>query len=324
MKQYLDLLALTLDKGHFKEDRTGTGTYSVFGHQLRFNLVAGFPLVTTKRVPFKAVLSELLWFISGSTNCNDLRALLHGEEHRHDWSKKTIWDDNAAKQGQALGYEDGELGPIYGKQWRRFEDSDYTKPTIDQLAQVITTLKADPDSRRILVTAWNPSDIPQMALPPCHALYQFYSRELNTWERVAWHKKHLGGQLIGAVDNLDFLNRVLDRLNVPRRALSCQVYQRSCDLFLGVPFNIASYALLTHMVAQVTGHAVDELVWTGGDCHVYSNHVDQVRTQLGRTPGELPRLVMNTYVKDIDAFTMTDFSLDNYHPADGIAAPMAV
>lgn len=334
MKQYLDLLALARDKGHYKEDRTGTGTYSVFGHQLRFNLEDGFPLLTTKRVPFKAVLSELLWFISGSTNCNDLRALLHGEEHRHDWSKKTIWDDNAVNQGQALGYKDGELGPIYGSQWRKWFVKTESIPTgvdylyrnigIDQLSVAINTLKTNPDSRRIMVSAWNPADLDRMALPPCHVLYQFYSREMNTHERVAWHKKHLGGQLIGAVDNLDFLNQVLDRLNVPRRALSCQVYQRSCDLFLGVPFNIASYALLTHMVAQVTDHAVDELVWTGGDCHVYSNHLDQVCTQLARTPGELPRLVMNTYVKDIDAFTMADFNLDNYHPADGIAAPMAV
>jgi thymidylate synthase len=324
MKQYLELLHLALDRGHYKEDRTGTGTYGVFGHQMRFDLKDGFPMVTTKRVPFKAVLSELLWFISGSTNCNDLRAILHGEEFRNDWSKKTIWDDNAAAQGQALGYEDGELGPVYGSQWRRWANSDYTKGSIDQLSQAIETLKTNPDSRRIIVSAWNPSEVDSMALPPCHALFQFFSRKLRIDERVKWHQKHNGGQLVGAVDNHVFLGQVLDKLNVPTRELSCQLYQRSCDLFLGVPFNIASYALLTHMVAQVTGHSVGDFVWTGGDCHVYANHVDQVKLQLTREPLELPSLVMNSYIKEIDQFKMHDFNLINYNPHDGIAAPMAI
>lgn len=334
MKQYLELLHLALDKGHYKEDRTGTGTYGVFGHQMRFDLKEGFPMVTTKRVPFKAVLSELLWFISGSTNCNDLRALLHGEEFRNDWSKKTIWDDNAAAQGQALGYEDGELGPVYGSQWRNWHIKTEDIPTgvglerrvvtLDQLAQAIQTLKTNPDSRRIIVSAWNPAEVDKMALPPCHALFQFFSRVMRPDERMKWHYKHNGGQLLGSTGNLEFLGQVLDKLNVPRRELSCQLYQRSCDLFLGVPFNIASYALLTHMVAQVTGHSVGDFVWTGGDCHVYANHVDQVKLQLTREPLELPSLVMNSYIKEIDQFKMHDFNLINYNPHDGIAAPMAI
>lgn len=326
MKQYLDLLALALDKGHFKEDRTGTGTYGVFGHQMRFDLKEGFPMVTTKRVPFKAVLSELLWFISGSTNCNDLRALLHGEEFRNDWSKKTIWDDNAANQGAKLGYKDGELGPVYGSQWRNWtgQEDDGAPRSIDQLKQAIDTLKTNPDSRRIIVSAWNPDELEYMALPPCHCLFQFFSRTLRIEERVKWHQKHNGGRLIGSLDNQMFLGQVLDKLNVPRRELSCQLYQRSCDLFLGVPFNIASYALLTHIVAQVTGHSVGEFVWTGGDCHVYANHVDQVKLQLTREPTELPSLVVNSYIKEIDQFKMHDFNLINYNPQDGIAAPMAI
>lgn len=326
MKQYLDLLALALDKGHYKEDRTGTGTYGVFGHQMRFDLEAGFPMLTTKRVPFKSVLSELLWFISGSTNCNDLRAILHGEEFRNDWSKKTIWDDNAANQGAKLGYEDGELGPVYGAQWRAWNGMtlDGAHRMIDQLQDAIDTLRNNPDSRRIIVSAWNPDELEYMALPPCHCLFQFFSRTLRIDERVKWHQKHNGGQLLGAVDNHVFLGQVLDKLKVPRRELSCQLYQRSCDLFLGVPFNIASYALLTHMVAQVTGHAVGDFVWTGGDCHVYSNHVDQVKLQLTREPLELPSLVMNSCIKEIDQFKMHDFNLINYAPHDGIAATMAV
>lgn len=326
MKQYLELLALALDKGHYKEDRTGTGTYSVFGHQMRFDLNEGFPMVTTKRVPFRSVLSELLWFITGSTNVNDLRAILHGEEFRHDWSRKTIWDDNAAAQGQALGYEDGELGPVYGSQWRSWPGMtlDGAFREIDQLKQAIDTLKTNPDSRRIIVSAWNPNELELMALPPCHALFQFYSRVLRPDERMKWHQKHNGGQLLGSTGNLEFLGQVLDKLKVPRRELSCQLYQRSCDLFLGVPFNIASYALLTHMVANVTDHSVGEFVWTGGDCHVYANHIDQVKLQLTREPLELPKLQMDTYIKDINRFKMTSFHLEGYEPHDGIAAPMAV
>lgn len=324
MKQYLDLLRLALDKGHYKEDRTGTGTYGVFGHQMRFDLKEGFPMVTTKRVPFKSVLSELLWFLSGSTNVNDLRAILHGEEFRFDESKKTIWDDNYNAQAKALGYSNGQLGRVYGAQWKRWPGETYADATIDQIEVAINTLRTNPDSRRIIVTAWNPAELDQMALPPCHALFQFFSRVMRIDERVKWHQKHNGGKLIGSVDNHEFLGQVLDKLNVPRRELSCQLYQRSCDLFLGVPFNIASYALLTHMVAQVTGHSVGDFVWTGGDCHVYANHVDQVKLQLTRTPDELPSLVMNTYIKDIDQFKMQDFNLINYHPQDPIAAPMAV
>lgn len=337
MNQYHELLRLALDKGHFKEDRTGTGTYGVFGHQMRFDLEAGFPLVTTKQMPFRAVVSELLWFISGSTNCNDLRALLHGEEYRNDWSKKTIWDDNAANQGQALGYEDGELGPVYGAQWRSWPHTTWVEESgafakewvqkdtaIDQLAQAVQTLKTNPDSRRIIVSAWNPAEVDKMALPPCHCLFQFFSRELRPDERVKWHQKHNGGQFIGATSNLDFLGKVLDKSGVPRRVLSCQLYQRSCDLFLGVPFNIASYALLTQMVAQVTDHALGEFVWTGGDCHVYANHVEQAKLQLSRTEFDLPRVSIDATVKDLFSFKMQDFELLDYVAHPSIAAPMAI
>lgn len=324
MYQYLDLLRQTIDKGHYKEDRTGTGTYSVFGHQMRFDLKEGFPMVTTKRVPFRSVLSELLWFLSGSTNVHDLRAILHGEEFRFDESKKTIWDDNYNAQAKALGYSNGELGRVYGAQWKRWPGETYADATIDQIEVAINTLKTNPDSRRIIVTAWNPAELELMALPPCHALFQFYSRVLRPDERMKWHQKHNGGQLLGSTGNLEFLGQVLDKLKVPRRELSCQLYQRSCDLFLGVPFNIASYALLTHMVANVTDHSVGEFVWTGGDCHVYANHVDQVKLQLTREPLELPKLQMDTYIKDINRFKMTSFHLEGYEPHDGIAAPMAV
>lgn len=285
MHQYHNLLKDIIAYGTQCTDRTGVGTIALFGGQMRFDLSKGFPLLTTKAVPFKSVLSELLWFIKGSTNCNDLRALLHGEEFRNDWSKKTIWDDNAVNQGAALGYVDGELGPIYGKQWRSWPDSDYTKAHIDQLANVIQQIKDSPDSRRLIVSAWNPSDIPAMALPPCHTMFQF---------RVLNGKLH------------------------------CQLYQRSADMFLGVPFNIASYALLTHIVAHVCNMPVGDFIWTGGDIHLYLNHLDQANELLCREMRTLPELRITNPLLHIDHFSMDDFELIGYNPHPPIKAPMAV
>lgn len=465
MQQYQDLVRQVLADGHFKGDRTGTGTRSIFGAQMRFDLSKGFPLCTTKKVPFRSVLSELLWFLMGSTNVNDLRAILHGEEFRNDWSKKTIWDDNAVNQGQALGYEDGELGPVYGAQWVHWktqwtqpipklrdglqktylnvangknkehhplkkvwegmiarcydknsisyplyggrgvyvcdpwlefevfaqdvawlknydkkeasgdsfeyqldkdilgdgyeysparcmwatakenveatlrtvytvekdgEEYQFTNITdfcrlhsvepknfsdlwtgnknaktrggfrlvgiehlappqrvgeINQILQVIHEIKTNPNSRRLVVSAWNVMDLNRMALPPCHCLFQFYVHDGK---------------------------------------LSCQLYQRSADLFLGVPFNIASYALLVHIIAQVCNLQAGEFIWTGGDVHLYENHVDQAYELLSREPRSLPTLVMKNRLQDFDQFTMDDFAVVGYDPHPTIKAPMAI
>ena len=264
MQVYLDLLRHVLITGQGKADRTGTGTLSVFGHQMRFDLQAGFPLVTTKRVHFKSVAHELLWFIRGETNTRYLRE-----------NGVTIWDEWADANG--------ELGPVYGKQWRSWPAPDGR--TIDQLAQVIAQIKANPDSRRHIVSAWNLADLPDMALAPCHCLFQFHV--------AAGH-------------------------------LSCQLYQRSADLFLGVPFNIASYALLTHMVAQVTDLEPGDFIWTGGDCHLYLNHLDQVREQLSRAPFPLPTLRLNPAVTRIEDFVFEDIELLDYQHHPAIKAPVAV
>ena len=264
MQQYHTLLKHILDTGTQKTDRTGTGTISVFGYQMRFNLNDGFPLVTTKKVHLKSIIHELLWFINGDTNTKYLKDNGVG-----------IWDEWAD--------ENGDLGPVYGKQWRS-----WTAPNgqvIDQLKEVIETLKKSPDSRRIIVSAWNVGELSQMALMPCHALFQFY---------VADNK------------------------------LSCQLYQRSADVFLGVPFNIASYALLTMMVAQVCELDLGDFIWTGGDTHIYSNHFEQVATQLAREPRVLPTMKINPEVKDIFSFKYEDFKLENYEPYPGIKAPVAV
>ncbi len=264
MQVYLDLLRHVLTTGQRKADRTGTGTLSVFGHQMRFDLQAGFPLVTTKRVHFKSVAHELLWFIRGDTNTRYLRE-----------NGVTIWDEWADANG--------ELGPVYGKQWRSWPAPDGR--SIDQLAQVIAQIKANPDSRRHIVSAWNVADLPAMALAPCHCLFQFH---------------------------------------VADGKLSCQLYQRSADLFLGVPFNIASYALLTHMVAQVTDLEPGDFIWTGGDCHLYLNHLDQVREQLSRAPFPLPTLRLNPAVTRIDDFVFEDIELLGYQHHPAIKAPVAV
>ena len=264
MRQYLDLMQHVLEHGHEKTDRTGTGTRSVFGWQMRFNLADGFPMVTTKKLHTRSIIHELLWFLQGDTNIRYLKD-----------NNVSIWDEWAD--------ENGDLGPVYGKQWRRWETADGR--TVDQISQLIEGLKKNPDSRRHLVSAWNPGEIDRMALPPCHALFQFY---------VA------GGRL------------------------SCQLYQRSADIFLGVPFNIASYALLTQMIAQVCGYIPGDFVHTLGDAHIYSNHLDQVHLQLSREPRPLPRLVMNPEIKDLFAFRFEDFSIEGYDPHPHIAGKVAV
>ncbi|MGB3274520.1 MAG: thymidylate synthase [Xanthobacteraceae bacterium] len=264
MRQYQDLLRRILDHGVDKGDRTGTGTRSVFGHQMRFDLAAGFPMLTTKKLPLKAIVHELLWFLKGDTNVGYL--------HAHN---VTIWDEWADANG--------DLGPVYGKQWRSWAAPDGT--SIDQIANVVAAIRRNPDSRRLIVSAWNPADVDSMALPPCHCLFQFY---------------------------------------VAQGRLSCQLYQRSADVFLGVPFNIASYALLTMMVAQVTKLAPGEFVHTLGDAHLYSNHLDQARLQLTRAPRPLPIMRLNPAVTDIFAFAYEDFALEGYDPHPHIKAEVAV
>ncbi len=264
MRQYLELLRYVLEHGTEKADRTGTGTRSVFGWQMRFDLNEGFPLVTTKKLHLRSIVHELLWFLRGETNIAYLRE-----------NKVTIWDEWADA--------DGELGPVYGKQWRRWSAPDGGE--IDQIRWVVDEIRRNPDSRRLIVSAWNVADLPKMALMPCHALFQFY---------------------------------------VADGKLSCQLYQRSGDIFLGVPFNIASYALLTHMVAQVCGLGVGEFVHTLGDAHLYSNHVEQAREQLSREPRPLPRLRLNPAVRDLFAFTYDDIAIEGYEPHPAIRAPVAV
>jgi thymidylate synthase len=264
MRQYLDLMERVLKTGAEKRDRTGTGTRSVFGHQMRFDLAAGFPLVTTKKLFTKAIIGELLWFLAGDTNVR--------------WLQErgiTIWDEWADAKG--------ELGPIYGHQWRSWPDGH--GGTIDQISNLIADIKRNPDSRRLIVTAWNPADVPKMALPPCHCLFQFY---------------------------------------VADGRLSCQLYQRSADVFLGVPFNIASYALLTMMVAQVTGLKPGEFIHSFGDAHLYLNHMDQAKEQLSRAPLPLPAMRINPDVTDIFGFTLEDFTLENYQAHPHIKAEVAV
>ena len=264
MKTYLDLLDHVLTHGVRKEDRTGTGTLSVFGHQMRFPLADGFPLLTTKKLHTRSIIHELLWFLKGDTNIGYLRD-----------NGVTIWDEWADAEGN--------LGPVYGAQWRSWPTPDGQH--IDQITRVVEDIRRSPDSRRLIVSAWNVGELPHMALPPCHALFQFY---------------------------------------VAEGRLSCQLYQRSADIFLGVPFNIASYALLTHMVAQQTDLEPGEFIWTGGDCHLYLYHLDQARLQLSRTPRALPRLKLARRPESIFDYRFEDFVIEDYDPWPGIKAPIAV
>ncbi|MCX0332812.1 thymidylate synthase [Acinetobacter radioresistens] len=280
MRQYLDLLQHILEHGGDKGDRTGTGTRSVFGHQMRFDLSKGFPLLTTKKVHFRSIVIELLWFLKGDTNVKYLQD-----------NKVTIWDEWAtAEQTARFGRPAGELGPVYGHQWRNFgatqnEDGSYQQNGFDQISWLINEIKTNPNSRRLIVSGWNPKEASQVALPPCHTLFQFF---------------------------------------VQNGKLSCQLYQRSADVFLGVPFNIASYALLTHMIAQVCDLQVGDFVWTGGDTHLYANHFEQARLQLGRDPLELCQLKLNPEVKSIFDFKFEDIEIINYHSHPAIKAPVAV
>ena len=264
MQQYLNLLETVLEQGAKKGDRTGTGTRALFGWQMRFDLADGFPLLTTKKLHIKSIIHELLWFIAGDTNIAYLNQ--HGV---------TIWDEWADAQG--------DLGPVYGRQWRSWETADGR--VIDQLGNLVNQIKTSPDSRRLIVSAWNPADVPDMALPPCHCLFQFF---------------------------------------VADGKLSCQLYQRSADIFLGVPFNIASYALLTHMIAHVTGLKAGEFVHVLGDAHLYENHTEQAREQLQRTPGPLPQLILRDPPDRLEDFRFEHFSIENYQAAPNIKAPIAV
>ena len=264
MKQYLSLMQKILNEGTAKSDRTGTGTLSIFGHQMRFNLQDGFPLVTTKKCHLRSIIYELLWFLKGDTNINYLKD-----------NKVTIWDEWADKNG--------DLGPVYGKQWRAWGAADGRQ--IDQISQLIEQIKNDPDSRRMIVSAWNVGELEQMALAPCHALFQFY---------------------------------------VAQGKLSCQLYQRSCDVFLGLPFNIASYSLLVHMIAQQCDLEVGDFVWTGGDTHLYSNHMEQTHLQLSREPKPLPKLVIKRRPPTIFDYEFEDFEIVDYDPYPAIKAPVAI
>lgn len=264
MKQYLNLLKTTLETGVVKSDRTGTGTVSIFGHQMRFDLAEGFPLVTTKKCHLKSIIHELLWLLKGDTNIKYLND-----------NGVSIWDEWAD--------DNGDLGPVYGEQWRSWKGAD--GKVVDQIKDVIHQIKTNPDSRRLIVSAWNVGELDKMALAPCHAFFQFY---------------------------------------VADGKLSCQLYQRSADCFLGVPFNIASYALLTMMIAQVCDLKLGEFVWTGGDCHIYSNHMEQVNLQLTREPRSLPKMWLNPEIMNIDDFTFKDFELTGYDPHPAIKAPVAI
>jgi thymidylate synthase len=284
MKQYLDALEHILENGEDVSDRTGVGTRSVFGYQMRFNLRDSFPAVTTKRLAWKSVVSELLWFLEGSTDERRLAEILFEKDRNELTDKNTIWTANADVQGKALGYRNDDehkfLGPVYGSQWRNFG-------SFDQIETIIDQIKNDPDSRRIILNAWNVPEIPDMALPPCHTMSQF---------------------------------------KVTNGKLSCQLYQRSADMFLGVPFNIASYALLTHMLAHLSGLEVGDFIWTGGDCHIYSNHTEQVKQQLERTPVAGPVLQMPefTTLDELLATKTSAYALLDYDPMPTIKAPMAI
>ncbi len=338
--EYERLLQYILTHGRKKSDRTGTGTTSMFGLQMRFNLADGFPLITTKKLFTKGIVHELLWFLRGETN---IKYLVDNGVH--------IWDDWAD--------ENGDLGPVYGSQWRDWramrmlaatqrgsvrpgefmvagaingpisaaKHYDVYEMRIDQIANVMKSLRDNPDSRRHIVSAWNPAEVDQMALPPCHALFQFYVDDLTLEERRAYAQRHSPSMGLQAdafsTSDEEFLEDMLAAHGFPRKRLSCQLYQRSADMFLGVPFNIASYSLQTHMVAQQLGYAVGDFIWTGGDCHIYSNHMEQVQLQLTRTPRPYPTLKLNK-AKDIYSYTFEDVQFEGYDPHPAIKGEVAV
>ena len=292
MRTYLDALDDVLEWGEEKSDRTGVGTKSIFGYQMRFDLTQGFPAVTTKKLAWKSVVGELLWFLEGSMNERRLAEITYGKDRSELTEKRTIWTDNAENQGKELGYSDGMLGPVYGFQWRNFGGEIYNSAPhlkgTDQIEWLINEIKTNPDSRRLILSAWNPNQIDKMALPPCHTLAQFY---------------------------------------VSNGKLSCQMYQRSADLFLGVPFNIASYSLLTHIIAKITNLKVQDFVLTVGDAHIYTTHYEAVNTQLQRTPQELPTLnIIKDFssLEEVLGLDVSDFQLDNYNPLSAIKAEMAI
>lgn len=321
MQQYLQLLNEVKEKGRTKEDRTGTGTTSVFGRQIRFDLREGFPMLTTKKLHLPSIVHELLWIVSGDTNIGVLKQ--NGVRIWNEWAN-----------------EAGELGPLYGAQWRHWKDArkhgmGVVQSQIDQLALAIKDLKENPDSRRIVVTAWNPSVLPApgvapqeqadlglQALAPCHCLFQFYSEELGYKERVELAATM--GYTPRAKSTVKTITAKMEELKVPKRALSCQLYQRSADIFLGVPFNVASYSLLTMMIAKLTGHVAKEFVHTFGDLHLYLNHKKQADEQLSRKPSALPKMIIHGDQKSIDDFKFEDFELVDYSAQKNIPAPVSV
>jgi len=310
MKQYLDLLNHILENGYEKKDRTGTGTIGVNGYLMRFPLKDGFPLMTTKKIHLKSIIYELLWMLSGDTNIKALQE-----------KGVTIWDEWADANG--------ELGRIYGAQWRRFaEQFNIIKGDkgVDQIAQLVFSLTNNPDSRRHIVTAWNPKELSNMALPPCHILFQCHTRLIDPIERtdICW-KMGLEEEYrkVGPMKEEDWADW-FDEMSVPKYHLDLELYQRSCDVFLGVPFNIASYSLLLLMLAQVTNMVPGEFIWVGGDVHIYKNHIDQVKLQLSRTPKPLPTMLLNPFVNDIFKFQFDDFQLSNYNPYPTIKADISI
>jgi len=344
VKQYLNSLQTILDNGTVRENRTGVNTISVFGHQERFDLTEGFPAVTTKKLAWKSVVSELLWFLEGSGDERRLAEILFGKDRSELDDKKTIWTANSEAYN---GEFDGDVGRGYGVQWRDWRkypagayidyETDPPQPglvcneSIDQIEKIVHTLIHNPNDRRILLTAWNPADLTEMALPPCHLLAQFNVRQYSKEKRIEVYmnyRRTLESHEKLILDSKNELHpktiEVLKEAGLPTGYLDCQMYQRSCDTFLGVPFNIASYALLTHMLAHVTGLEAGHFIHTYGDLHIYENHLDQIKEQLTRKPLPLPTLWLNPDVKSIDDFTMGDIKLENYQYHPAIHGDMAV
>lgn len=328
MNEYLETLDTVRENGKAASNRTSTTTIKTFAESMSYDLRQGFPLLTTKKVAIKAIIHELLWFLNGNTNVKYLQD-----------NGVTIWDEWATEEQCAkYGRQAGDLGPIYGHQWRNFgatknPDGSYAKDGVDQISDLINEIKTNPDSRRLIVTGWNPKEINEVALPPCHTLFQFNTEIIPFQERLALLSKKLllESNIVLAPDtdlltvaDIDKLDRLMETENIPERYLDCQMYQRSGDMFLGVPFNIASYSLLTMMVAQVTNCVSRHFTHIIGDAHIYHNHLEQVALQLNRTPGRLPTMLLNPNVKDIFDFKYEDFNLIGYFPQDKIPAPVAI